>query len=1037
MHRTREKSITINAANTSELFLLRLRYKEGRLIDAGGNSPILLNNPEMSWVVYSGQVELFIVPLDRGEIAGARVHLMTVRVGQVIFGFDLEQINSQLGLLALGVGETKLIQVKTERLLKVSAEATFSKQVINMVEVWVMKLSAAVAPNTPPRQVKLVIKLVRDEEITLSRDMAAIARNQIIWVKNLMGRACFMGQPELALSLEIFMPLTKQTWLKSQGTCWLEAANLGADDKTPVQQADIWPGLVQFHQLILKFIFQEFQSYQQAEHERLDKKQLADQATINYALTSLATILEAKPASVLGVVDAQTHPLLAAVQLVGEALQIPIQAGHQTRQNIGHSFQLEGIAKASNIRTRQVALRGDWWHYDVQPLLAFIEPIKSEEANEQNPSFIPPKSGLTEGGPQPRNLTHSLHELAKTLTAPRPVAILPAQNQSGYEIVDPIAQTRTLLTPDAAELLAYFAYSFYRPLPNRALTLMDLARLGAFGLQRDLWTILATGGLIGLFALATPIAIGVLFESVIPNAEIGQLLQLTIALIIITLATTLLQLARSFAFLRIQSKADAAIQAAIWDRLLRLPTTFFRQYSAGDLAVRANGINTIKEYLTGSTMNALFSGVMAIFYLGLLCYYSLSLALVGVGLVMAAVIITLLVGVIKLNQQRQLIDVEGRISGMVFQFIGGIAKFRASGTENWVFATWAREFTQQRQLAFKAETAANGLVVFNSSYSILASLVIFLAFTYFNPRLTEDLSTGHFLAFYSAFGLLLAAALDLTNTVIGLLNIVPVYERLQPILQTLPEVTEGQLHPGELTGAIELSNVVFRYQANGPRILNGLSLQIKAGQFVAFVGPSGSGKSTILRLLLGFEQSEAGAVYYDGQDLKTLNIQAVRRQIGTVLQSGGLMPSTIFSNIVGSSPLTLDDAWKAARLAGLAEDIEQMPMGMHTTISEGATTFSGGQRQRLLIARAIVNNPHILLFDEATSALDNRTQAVVSQSLETFHVTRLVIAHRLSTVVNADVIFVIDKGEVVQQGTYQELVNQPGPFAELAKRQLA
>jgi ATP-binding cassette subfamily C protein len=728
--------------------------------------------------------------------------------------------------------------------------------------------------------------------------------------------------------------------------------------------------------------------------------------------------------------------LLAAAQLVSEALQIPIQAGHiqPPPSTMSHAFQLEEIAKAANVRTRQVALRGDWWNYDVQPLLAFIEPIKPEEANEQNPPFIPPESGGTEGGSPP---TTALRQLALTLTAPRPVAILPALNQRGYEIVDPVAQTRTLLTSNAAEVLAYFAYSFYRPFPNRALTLMDLARLGAFGLQRDLGTILATGGLIGLFALATPLAIGVLFESVIPNAEIHQLLQLTIALIIITLATALLQLARSFAFLRIQSKADAAIQAAVWDRLLRLPTTFFRQYSAGDLAVRANGINTIKDYLTGSTMNALFGGVMAIFYVGLLCYYSLSLAFVGMGLVMVAVVITLIVGIIKLNYQRQLIEVEGRISGMVFQFIGGIAKFRASGTENWVFATWARDFMQQRQLAFKAETVANGLVVFNSSYSILASLVIFLAFIYFNPRLTADLSTGHFLAFYSAFGLLLGAALDLTNTVIGLLNIIPVYERLQPILQTLPEVAEGQFHPGELTGAIELSNVVFRYQADGPRILNSISLQIKAGQFVAFVGPSGSGKSTILRLLLGFEQCESGAVYYDGQDLKTLNIQAVRRQIGTVLQSGGLMPSTIFSNIVGSSPLTLDDAWKAARLAGLAEDIEKMPMGMHTSISEGATTFSGGQRQRLLIARAIVNNPRILLFDEATSALDNRTQAVVNQSLETFHATRIVIAHRLSTVVNADVIFVIDKGEVVQKGTYQELVNQPGPFAELAKRQLA
>jgi ATP-binding cassette subfamily C protein len=271
----------------------------------------------------------------------------------------------------------------------------------------------------------------------------------------------------------------------------------------------------------------------------------------------------------------------------------------------------------------------------------------------------------------------------------------------------------------------------------------------------------------------------------------------------------------------------------------------------------------------------------------------------------------------------------------------------------------------------------------------------------------------------------------------SLLVIVPTYERLRPILQAAPEVEAGQAEPGELGGAIDVDRVSFRYHADGPLVLDDVSLHFRPGEFVALVGPSGSGKSTLLRLLLGFEAPVAGAILYDGRDLATLDVRAVRRQIGTVLQSGRLMTGDIFSNIVGASTLTVDDAWEAARMAGLDADIRAMPMGMHSVIGEGLSTLSGGQRQRLLIARAIVSRPRIIFFDEATSALDNRTQEIVSRSLESLAATRVVIAHRLSTVVNADRIYVLQNGRVVESGTYRELMQRRGVFADLARRQIA
>jgi ATP-binding cassette subfamily C protein len=364
----------------------------------------------------------------------------------------------------------------------------------------------------------------------------------------------------------------------------------------------------------------------------------------------------------------------------------------------------------------------------------------------------------------------------------------------------------------------------------------------------------------------------------------------------------------------------------------------------------------------------------------------------------------------------------------------GIAKLRVAGAESRAFAVWAGRFTAQRSVAFRARTIGNGLAVFNAAFPAVTSIALFAAIALAGQGAR---STGAVLAFVAAFGGLLAAVLTMSASILSALQVIPLFENARPILETEPEALAGDADPGRLSGALAIRGVSFRYHPDGPPILREITLEVAPGEFVAVVGPSGSGKSTLLRLLLGFETPESGAIFYDGRELAGLDLQAVRRQIGVVLQHGRLMPGDIFSNIAGSSTLTLDDAWEAAALAGLDEDIRAMPMGMHTVVGETGSTFSGGQRQRLMIARAIVARPRILLFDEATSALDNRTQAIVSASLEQLQATRLVIAHRLSTIANADRIYVLEAGRIAQRGTYDELARQEGPFQELMRRQLA
>jgi NHLM bacteriocin system ABC transporter ATP-binding protein len=544
-----------------------------------------------------------------------------------------------------------------------------------------------------------------------------------------------------------------------------------------------------------------------------------------------------------------------------------------------------------------------------------------------------------------------------------------------------------------------------------------------------------------LLGMVTPLAIGALYNTVIPGAERGQLVQLTLALVITGLAVALFGLVRGFALLRIEARVGPRLQAAVWDRLLTLPLPFFRDYTAGDLAVRAMGVEEMRNIASGTVVTVLLSGLFSLSNFVLLFDYAPKLAWIAVGLVLGAAALSAGVSYLQLRSQRAILRLRSATSGLVLQLLTGIPKLKVVGAEVQGFGLWARNFSEQREQQFRTRMLGIILTVFTAAFPLLSTLALFYAasaqMTPEPGHPAEIIRTGDFLGFMAAFTGALTAVLASANSVVASLSIVPLYEQIQPILQGRPEVHAGKQDPGELTGAIEMQHVTFRYLPDGPAVLHDLSLRVRPGEFVALVGASGSGKSTTLRLLLGFEAPESGSVTFDHQDLASLDLEAVRRQIGGVVQSGRLMSGDVFTNIVGSSTATLDDAWEAAKMAGLDEDIRQMPMGMHTVVSDGGGTLSGGQRQRLMIARALVHRPRILFFDEATSALDNRTQEVVSRSLDRMKATRIVVAHRLSTVRNADRIYVVHRGSVAEAGSYDELLAKGGLFAELARRQLA
>ncbi|MCK5539288.1 MAG: NHLP bacteriocin export ABC transporter permease/ATPase subunit [Deltaproteobacteria bacterium] len=724
------------------------------------------------------------------------------------------------------------------------------------------------------------------------------------------------------------------------------------------------------------------------ERLRLKRKLAAEKRSLGEACLRLTSVLRKKSLGVAVQANPE-HPLEAACKIICDFHEIPFKKDHDIAAD---KLRLVDIAHNSGFRTREVLLTDAWWRRDNGPLLGFL------------------------------------------LESKRPVALIPS-SVKGYDLCDPVAGSRTPLTAALAETLRPQAQVFYRPFPNRALNGMDLVKMAINDCRQDLVMVLVMGASVALLGLFTPWVTGIIFDTVIPEASRSQLWQIVALLLTCAFVTMLFNLTKGIAIVRVEGKVDGVLQAAVWDRLLALPVPFFKQFTVGDLANRGMGINAIRQILSGIAINAVLTFLFSSFNLVLLFYYDWQLALVALTLLSIGILCTLLISYFQYCYQRQIMDIEGRLAGLVLQFINGIAKLRITATEDRAFFLWAQEFADKKSLSYKSGLVKSGLLSFNVMFPLISLITLF---TWVTWKSVDHLTTGDFLAFNAAYVGFQNASLQMAMTISTSLNIFPLYERAKPILQSLPESTESKAHPGVLVGGIEVSHLFFRYSEDGPLILDDISIKVDPGEFIAIVGGSGCGKSTLFRLLLGFETPQSGSILYDNQDLATLEVGALRRQLGVVLQNASLLSGDIFKNIIGSANLTLDDAWEAARMVGLDEDINEMPMKMNTVVPPGGTTLSGGQRQRIIIARAIVNKPRILYFDEATSALDNQTQAITSHSLESLAVSRIVIAHRLSTIIHADRIYVMDKGKLVQSGTYDELMAEPdGMFADMAKRQIA
>jgi NHLM bacteriocin system ABC transporter ATP-binding protein len=669
----------------------------------------------------------------------------------------------------------------------------------------------------------------------------------------------------------------------------------------------------------------------------------------------------------------------------------------------GLSDAVEEIAEDNRLQYRAVELTDNWWGADLGPLLATFGPKSA------------PCALIRSGG------RYLLYAGGPPRTVDGPVA----------------------------EEIGSIAYSFYLPFPSGPLTAWKILRFGLQGGRGDVTAIAATLLITGLFSLVTPLAIGWLMDPIVPDAELEQVVVIAGALFLLAIGMTATFLVESLATLRLEARADNRVQAAVWIRLLNLRVPFFRDYTAGDLANRADGVNAIRKLISQSFTTFASGAMLMIFSLGLMIYYEWRVTLL-VAIVSALFGgLAYLVGRRVLHYNFQNLDLSGKLQGTVLQLLGSIAKLRVAGAEREAFLQWLQTYRLSVAFGLRQRILSNRLYVARASFGPLITVVVLIVlgahsgdlFAFFRSSVephayTPLMSIADFVSYTVALGQFVGAVMSLTRASLFVVMMQPYFHRVEPILQAPLEPTgEGGRIPS-LKGEIELRDVRFRYSRDAPLVLQGLSMRFPAGKFVAIVGPSGAGKSSMVRLLLGFDTPESGDIYVDGTDIRLLDLQNLRRQYGVVLQNGRMLAGSIYDNVSAGLPITPEAAMEALRIAALDEVVEALPMGLHTNMADGGASFSGGQRQRLLIARAVIRRPRVLIMDEATSALDNVTQRRVVENLRALECTQVVIAQRLSTVISADLIYVIDDGRVVESGSYLELLEKGAIFKRLAERQL-
>ncbi len=952
----------------------------GKLCRVSGPVSILTTRQNRFWLVVDGHGEVVTTDVIDAQSSGRRNPLGELSMGEAIFPISDGAATDEYSCMISSQESMSVLELPLDQLEMVAS--TLDQSASRMIRSWSARLTPLLqdrsAPSNSSRLQSGTCKSIS------SGHRITTPHQESSWIAVSEGSGEISG--ELSVSLQD-SPL-----LLPRG-CWLEATDefsLEVIDDAQVDQDQALEALQKLNSLIQQRRTVARSLEDQKNLSRVKRREAIEEKGSEHALANMASVLNPQVA-----LQNPGEDLYSVMKTVGQAKGIPILPMAESTDLETLNDPAEAITRASRIQHRKVVFRGEWWKRDVGPLVGYLQ----------------------EDG--------------------RPVAIL-LDDKGRYRIHDPRDGSKTLIGPSTQQLLRKHALVLIRTLGEDKTKPLDVIAFSMRGKLSDITAFALAAMALTVMGMLFPQAMAIILDNAIPNSNTRLLFELGAALLAVTLGMTLLSVFQSFVSLRLSVNTDFESQSAIWDRVLRLKTSLFSNYSTGDLLQRISAAHSISQEFSGPTMLTLMTSFMALLNVVLLFIYNVKLALVAILIALIVGVVTFTGGVFIRRHARKLMEEEGELFGFEVQLISAVSKLRVAGAEKRAFALWMNRMSKQLHLSNKVQTIVDRLSLFNWIIPMISTLALFVLAM---PLITETvsgspaLSIGIFLAFNTALGIFLGGALKLSNTIVQFLDTTVLADRMRPLLEAEMETTASSIDPGKIRGEIELSRIHFRYSEDGPKILDDVSIHAKPGEMIALTGTSGCGKSTLLRLMLGFETPESGEIRFDGQNIDSIDSTAVRRQLGVVLQSGHISAGTIFENITVGSVYTMEEAWEAVDEAGIGDDVREMPMQLHTVVSEGGSNLSGGQRQRLLIARALIRRPKILFLDEATSALDNKAQNIVNESLNRRNVTRIVIAHRLSSIREADCIYVLDKGRVVEKGNYDELAAAGGVFAGLLARQ--
>ncbi len=966
--------------------IAELAARWGESVPCAGNLPVKLDDPDSVWSIEQGAVDLFLVEFKNGVEQTAPQHLLRAEAGGLLPGVAPDEEDTTLSLIAKGLPGTLLSRLPAARLSQVDP-AELARQ----ADTWLSGVADTLSRYASYRPRPNALAETGQTQ-TLGPGTLSVRRG-VVWISQPPGGASlFMDLIDCAeirgagSTGETMMALTQAAWLTLSG----EATLTTKSSETLAAEGMLLPALSTFHAVAFAL-------------ERLNRRlAVVDSANLERARTSSRRVAEeAARRRLFNIYDlpdeqdaaASDMALAEAVQIIGRhegiEFKVPAPSGP-----FGSPVGLVDILDASGVRARrvQLAAKEKWWRGDSHAMLAF----RAEDE--------------------------------------RPVALLPGMF-GRYREIDPVSKRSVRVTPARADAFKEDAWMFYRPLPSGSAEPADLLRLGLHGSAADLLRLVISGLPGGLIKLAPAFALGFVANHVARGGSAGSLYAVALALAGLGLLGALLHLLQGTAMMRLEGRSSSRVEAAFWDRLLGLPRTTLHRYPAGDLAMSGMTFQNLRDGLQGTLADSVLSLIFLLPVFAVIFFYDAMLGIIALAFSLTSLLVTAALGWGQVSSYGRMMSAVRRAAGNLFQIIRGISKLRVENAEGSAFAISAKDYREQKRAEFSLGTLEGQLQAFGAALPFLAGAVLLAAVAAGGDR---DFPVGDFLVVYTVFIVFQAAVTRLGESIGVIAAMRPAFDQMRPMLAAEPETAvEGE--PVEhLGGEILFDHISFRYDPDGPLILDEVTIRARPGEFVAIAGESGAGKSTLFRLALGVDQPTAGAVYYDGRDLRHLNVKQVRRKIGVVPQSVQLHPQDLWDNIVAHhEEASTEEAWKAARAAQIEREIKAMPMGMMTMVGTSGTVLSGGESQRITIARSLMRYPRIMLLDEATNWLDNQSQAQVMQNLAILTSTRIVIAHRLSTLQHADRIYVLQAGKVVQTGSFKELMEVGGVFRELVKRQIA